>query len=1568
MATFDIKDFLAHPTVDKLQGVIITKDQWKILAFQYGVTYASSATKQEIQNAVLQHLSNVEIIPSNIPISNLTRADSNSSLSDSDETLQVLDYKLKISESEKARVESEKAKVALEKEKVEAEKGKIEAENEKLKLELQLAQFRHDNPTFSPTDQNHQATFNLSKNSQLLSTFDEKDPDVFFTHFEKLATSLKWERRYWSTLVQCKFVGKARKTYNSLSDTDSKDYTIVKEAVLKAYEQVEETYRVKFRNFTKTQDTYLEFAYELRRHYNKWLTASKAANFDDLKELFLLEQFKLKIPPEIRMYLDEKEVKDVSKAAKLADTYALTHKSGNSNVVTHKSVSVGYKRSVKADSFGSPSDSAEGKSERGSGIQKSTSKHIVCSFCKKPGHHITDCFHPHCKQSKWYKAPTESKQIRPSLNVQVDSTTKDKNAKDSPASKQSTDPPKTKATLAMNVIDVPKHLDPFHDFKSKGTVAIDEHSQPKDITILRDTASAQSILSKDCLPSIETKYTGEDVILQDLSGYPVIPMANIHLSSDLVEGEVKVAVREGPMPVKGVDFILGNDLAGSLVVPLPVVVSVPSTESPTKDLERHDPLLFPTCVVTRSQAKAQTSDVFSTEDYPDLSSLFPDHSVDFLNLPITTDSLIHAQNEDPSLTKLMSLASKESKPDKGTGYFFLNNILMRQYRPVNVEADQDWMVYTQVVVPKPYRPVVLELAHGKHAGHMGINKTCDKILRNFYWPLLRRDVVHFVNSCDTCQRSGKPNQKIPPAPLQPIPIVDQPFEKIILDCVGPLPKTRKGRQYLLTVMCASTRYPEAIALSNIKAKTITSALLTIFTKHGIPRVIQSDRGTNFTSNLFSKVMEELGVTQYLSTAYHPESQGALERFHQTLKSLLKTFCMEHESDWDEGLDLVLFAIRDSKSESMGFSPFQLLYGREIRGPLKVLKETWINNQNLSTSPIQYVHDLKEKLSKMHDFAKLHLSTYQSNMKDTYDQKSCSRSFNPGDQVLVFMPNQLNALQSKFSGPYTVQKKVNDLNYVINTPGKRKSSKLVHINLLKMYHSRPNESDLADNPPALVHSKIVNSSHDISISEPSLPLDNPAIFSSLENHLSYLPKEQCEQLVLLLRQFPHLCTAEPGVCTLVSHDVELQPGTRPVKQAPYRVSPQKRERMKAAVQYLQEHNLIEPSNSPWASPCVLVPKPDGTDRFCTDYRTVNKVTISDSFPLPRLDDLLDTVGNSKFISKIDILRGYYQVPLTPRAKTISAFVTPDGLWQYRYMPFGFKNAPATFQRLMNQVIHGLDGIRVYLDDILVVADSWEEHIQQLEELFGRLSTSGLVINLAKCEFSRATVTYLGHEVGQGKTAPRTAKVEAILNFPVPCDRRGVRRFLGMCGFYRRFCKNFASIAGPLTDLISPKKPFKWSSAAQEAFNNLKSLLASAPVLRAADYDQPFILHVDACDTGVGAVLLQVDPETLIQHPVCYYSTKLLPHQRHYSTIEKETLALILALEKFKFFVQDSGTAIEVKTDHNPITFLQKMKNSNQRLMRWAIALQDYNLEISHIRGKDNILADSLSRGPTDETDP
>ena len=232
------------------------------------------------------------------------------------------------------------------------------------------------------------------------------------------------------------------------------------------------------------------------------------------------------------------------------------------------------------------------------------------------------------------------------------------------------------------------------------------------------------------------------------------------------------------------------------------------------------------------------------------------------------------------------------------------------------------------------------------SGHLGIKKTLQRIMNHFYWPSMRSDVQDYCKSCHTCQMVGKPNQKIPKARLKPIPAFEEPFSRIIVDCVGPLPKTRSGNEYLLTLMCASTRLPEAIPLRNIKAKTIVKALEKFLCFVGLPKSIQSDQGSNFMSGTFQQMMLELGTTQYRSSAYHPESQGALERFHQTLKNMIRTYCHDTEKDWDEGIHLLLFAAREAVQESLGFNPFELVFGHNVRGPLKLLKEKLLANDNV----------------------------------------------------------------------------------------------------------------------------------------------------------------------------------------------------------------------------------------------------------------------------------------------------------------------------------------------------------------------------------------------------------------------------------------------------------------------------------------------------------------------------------------------------------------------------------------------------------------------------------------------
>ena len=1079
---------------------------------------------------------------------------------------------------------------------------------------------------------------------------------------------------------------------------------------------------------------------------------------------------------------------------------------------------------------------------------------------------------------------------------------------------------------------------------------------------MRDTGSTQSIVLRDSIPDLEL--LNENVFVNDLSGSSLLPLAEINIDCPYVTSKAKIAVRESNFPVPNVQVLLGNDLAGELLLPNLIMYTTPrmiveETDNEDGCIGENRPDIAQkeynsiqskndenyVNVVTRSM-KAKEPEVATIEN---LSS----------KVQMNRETLIKLQKEDSSLKGVYKQAL-EKGIEKVPGYCFKDDVLFRLYRSPKLNNDETWNDKEQLVVPSHLRNDILEIAHNVNS-HFGVNKTYNRLANDFFWPKMKSDVVNFVKNCHICQIAGKPNEIIPRAPLNPIVVPHEPFHRIIIDCVGPLPKTKKGHQYLLTAMCPTTRYPIAIPVRNISTKTVLQHLL-IFTTHGFPKEIQCDQGTNFTSKVFQETMKEFSIKQSFSSAYHPESQGVLERHHQTLKALLKKFCIESESDWDEGVDFLLFVIREVPCESLAVSPFEMLYGRKVHGPLQIVKDKLLDNDQVEEITVsQYLQKLKGSIEKIHEFAFSHLGKNQEEMKLRYDKNVKIRKFNAGDLVLAFFPIPGSPFKSKFSGPYIVKKCVNNHNYIIKTPDRRKSTQLVHINMLKKYHGLPPTALSCSRDTTIVEpnpkdvSPVSQESEVLSWSD----FSNKEILDYLSQYLRHLSEEQRMDIQRLLQEYEDICSDDPSECNSIHHDIELLPGVRPIRQNYYRVNPEKRKVMKDEVEYLLRHKLAVPSKSPWASPCLLVPKPNGKVRLCTDFRKLNSVTVKDSFPLPRIDDILDAIGSSKFLTQIDMLKGYYQIPLSDNAKQMSAFITPFGLFQYERLPFGMCNAPATFQRMVNHLIHDLEGVYGYLDDIVVVSDTWSDHVAKLRKLFDRFRRFNLTINLAKSNFAQAQVKYLGHVIGSGEILPKDTNIRSILEYPKPTCRKEVMRFLGMTSYYRRFCQNFSIVAHPLINLTSPKNKFQWNEACENSFRQIKNLLCSKPVLSTPNPSKPFILQVDACDYGVGAVLLQENLETKSLHPVSYFSSRLKKHQRSLSTVEKELLAIVQALQKFEVYFSTNNHVI-IYSDHNPLTFLNRARNSNQKILRWALYLQNFNITIMHIPGKENRIADALSR--------
>lgn len=420
-----------------------------------------------------------------------------------------------------------------------------------------------------------------------------------------------------------------------------------------------------------------------------------------------------------------------------------------------------------------------------------------------------------------------------------------------------------------------------------------------------------------------------------------------------------------------------------------------------------------------------------------------------------------------------------------------------------------------------------------------------------------------------------------------------------------------------------------------------------------------------------------------------------------------------------------------------------------------------------------------------------------------------------------------------------------------------------------------------------------------------------------------------------------------------HQILLEPNSSPVSVRPYRYPYYQKAEIEKIVQELLAKGFIRPSRSPFSSPVLLVKKTDGEWRFCVDYRALNLLTIKDKFPIPVIDELLDELHGARFFSKLDLRAGYHQIRMHAQDIPKTAFRTHEGHYEFVVMPFGLTNAPATFQSLMNDLFRSYlrKFILIFFDDILVYSTTWDDHLAHLNTVLSILSANQLFAKRSKCSFGVTTVNYLGHLISEQGVSVEPSKIAAILSWPTPTTTRGVRGFLGLAGYYRKFIRQFGSIAAPLTRLLS-KEGFQWTTEAENSFNHLKAALTSPPVLRLPNFSQPFVIECDASGIGLGAVLTQDN------HPIAYYSEALKPSARSLSTYEKEMLAIVKAIKKWRPYLL--GKPFVVRTDQRSLKYLLEQRITTPAQTRWLPKIMGYDYVVEYKKGPENQAADSLSR--------
>ena len=1399
---------------------------------------------------------------------------------------------------------------------------------------------------------------------------DKDDMDAYLQRFERYADARHWKKEEWAVNLSALLQGKGVSTYNRLAPTEANNYDVLKPELLKAYQLTEEGFKDKFRSAKpESNESAIQFLARTRDYLDRWIELSETPKtFDGVVDLYLKEQFIGACSKDLALFIKERHPKTCKEMTDIA-TQFLDARGGWGSAANSKTSQKGQSSSGKKPHT-QPNHSSSSNTSKPNDNRKPSDNRTFrprCYICNKTGHMAKDC----PDRSRVLKAAGLVTGAKPKAN-----TGKQKNQNYSAGNQSCTNCDCDKCQgiadlgACMVVTRDPHCTDSEADdgyvTLSCGhrlpvmSAACSTHGVKKMpitqgmvddnlVTVLRDSGCSTVVVRRSLVSN--SQLTGEYKTCVLIDGtIRRVPVAIIDVNTPYFVGEITALCMNNPV----YDLILGN-------IPGVRDPSQPDTswKKPDVHCEQHGELELDTpdlvnAVETRAQKVAKEKTLRELKVPKAMSEI------------VTVEKLIQAQEGDTTLDKLREMAySGEEKVTRNGGkskFVLQKGILYREFQSPTFQFGEKLQ---QVVVPRQYRDQVIKLAHESIlGGHQGIQKTTDKVLSNFFWTGLTSDISRFCQSCDSCQRT-LPKGRVTKVPLGSMPLIDTPFQRIAIDLVGPIyPCTDRKNRYILTVVDYATRYPEAVALGHIDTKTVAEALLDIYSRVGIPREILTDNGSQFISDVMKEVSRLLSIKHLTSSPYHPICNGLVERFNGTLKLMLRKMCEERPTDWDRYLNALLFAYRETPQSSTGFSPFELLYGRVVRGPLTVLKELWTGeiDEPETKSTYQYVLDLQDRLEKTCDLARQELQKSQSKYKSYYNRKAKCRKFKVGDEVLLLLPTDRNKLLMHWKGPFPIVDKVGSMDYKIDFGHHVKT---FHANLLKRYYRRQE-----DQPQMVVTAGLLDvaCTSVIEIEENSELKSNenllhiPALkqkeFASDVKVCSNLSDEQQHEVKRLLNNYKDVLTDVPGDTNLGHHDIKLTDNT-PIRSRPYPIPHALRETVKDEVKAMIDMGVVEPSESPYASPLVIVKKTDGSNRVCCDMRKINRVTVFDAEPTPDQGEIFAKLANDHFFTKIDLSKGYWQVPLTEHAKPLTAFITHDGLYQFTRMAFGLVNSGATFNRIMRKLLRGLKSVDNYIDDILVHTASWEEHIETLRELLQRLRKAKLTARPTKCYIGFEKVEFLGHVIGQGMLQPNSNKLEAIQNAPRPQTKTQLRSFLGLANYYRAFIPNFAAVAVPLTDETKKGRPTKieWGDSQELAFRTLKAKLSESPILHLPDISRPFILRTDASDDGVGAVLLQeFDGE---KFPISYASKKLLTAQKNYSVMEKESYAIVWAIsQKFEPFLY--GRKFQLETDHRPLLCMQRSKVANGRIMRWALALQPYHFTMIAIKGKDNVGADYMSR--------
>ena len=865
--------------------------------------------------------------------------------------------------------------------------------------------------------------------------------DSYLSRFEKYATANKWDKNVWAAYLSALLKGRALDVYDRLSTEDAADYDKLKDALLKNFDMTERGFRKKFRySRPERSETFIQFSSRLCSYLNKWLTMAKVEkSFEAVCDFMARDQFLEACSRELFVHLKPKAFENLDAMAKEADLFA------EARGGVFSCVNKGQRDNNKGAAQSKPESKPSGKPE------------IKCGICGK-GHLTIRCYkNPDRKQA--YSAEVASgssgsKGSNSDYGGENEQGTQIKSEESESSrgrgytrgrgrgyfrGRGKTDGAPRGGGHQMSFCKTEVNRDADDGIESIYQSKIDS-------SLNSDSKIKEGVcyFLKSRLPTAEGTVNGRNVeVLRD-TGCTCCTVKRSLVSDDQLIGKesyvtlIDETTQKYPLAVIDVDcpFFAGKTEALCMEDTLYDLVIGNIDGSKLPDMSH-----FSAAAVTRSQAK-QSENACRKLKVPD--QIINEDKEALKQAQATDPNLdsIRGRVESGSITVSRGLNRGETKFVRKKG------LLYRQFTKGN-------KVTLQLVVPVGFREKVLRLAHETLlTEHLGIKKTLDRVVSEFFWPGVCGDVARFCKSCDICQRTIQKG-RVTKVPLGKMPLIDTPFKRVAVDIVGPIePRSDKKSQYILTMIDYATRYPEAVALPSIETERVAEALIAMFSRVGIPSEMLMEHESRVTIEVMNEVSRLLSLQQLTTIPYRPYSKGPVERFHAMLKRVLLTMCAERPNDWDKYLPALLFAVREIPQESLGFSPFELLYGRNVRGPMQILRELWSVEETDEHARLtyQYVIDLRVRLEKTCKLAQDNVRRLDIKQNAFYDKRARSRKFDVGDKVLLLLPSESNKVLLQWNGPYEVLEVVNAMNYKINVKGVVNT---YPANMLKLYVERQN---------------------------------------------------------------------------------------------------------------------------------------------------------------------------------------------------------------------------------------------------------------------------------------------------------------------------------------------------------------------------------------------------------------------------------------------------------------------------------------------------------------------------------